>query len=408
LRIRNPYLFPTAWPLDTFAFLALSTATVALAGNLLSPKAKFIFWSATGVGLGGLGLATIFGDLWPSLLIVQSQLWRMIWLSGVIATMSFALCLLHIRERGARIELAVAFLTFGWLFWDTPALVCFASFGALLLYNMQQVRFTLSKPILNTIWCLILVCGSIAKIELTFAFFGFATTAPSGDHAPFYLFWDIYLGSILLAIFALIWATRADWLSPKILGATAAVAIVCVVCFWDDRSAGRKLADGASHPADLMALIPADHSEIYWSGAVEPWYLLGHPSWFLRIQGAGIVFSRPLSMFWLDRVKALISMKLADESILKPWAVPGADDSIALTRSSVDQLCARPDAPSTIVTALEEGGRAPSDIKFKTWEPPVPQARLVVKDEALAWRKIEKFIVISCADHVPQQQAQAQ
>jgi len=406
LRIRNPYLFPTAWPWETFGFLALASATIILAMELVTPKVRFIFWSVIGVGLGGIALAAIFGDLWPSLLVVQAQLWRMTWLLNVLAAMCFALCLLNVCQRGTRIELATAFLVFGWLFWDNPPITFFAGFAALLLYRLKHMDFALSRSTFTMIWALILIAGSIAKIHLALAFFDFAATAPSGSHPPFFLLWGIYLFSIPLIIFALIRVRRAHWLPPKLLGGAALIAMLCAAGFWDDRPQERKMIDAAPHPADLAALIPADHSEIYWIGGIEPWYLLGHPSWLLRIQGAGIVFSRPLSMFWEERLKALISMKLADENMLAPWTTPENDDAVQLTRAAVDRLCIRPDAPSTIVAEMEDGhSSVPADLKFKIWQSPVPQFQLVTRNQSLAWRKIEKFMVISCADHEPERQA---
>jgi len=408
LRIRNPYLFPTAWPLETFGFLTLASATIMLAMELVAPKVRFIFWSVTGVGLGGVAFAAVFGDLWPSLLVVQAQLWRMTWLLNVLAAMSFALCLLHLRQRGPRIELATALLVSGWLFWDSPSLTFFCGLAALLVYNLKHLEFALSRPVFTAIWALILVASSIVKLHLGAAFFDFAMAAPPGAHAPMILLCGIYLFSVPLTIFALMWVWRPHWLPAPLLAAVALAAVLCAACFWDDRPQSRKMTDAAPHPADLAALIPADHSEIYWIGGVEPWYLLGHPSWLLRIQGAGIVFSRELSMFWQERLKALLSMKLADANLLGPWTIPEKEDSVQLTRASIDQLCLRPDAPSTIVAELEDGKSAPSDIKFKIWQSPVPQFQFVVRNDALIWRKVEKFIVISCADHVPEQQALSQ
>jgi hypothetical protein len=376
--------------------------------ELIAPEVRAIFWSVMAVGLGGIAFAAVFGDLWPSLLIVQAQLWRMTWLLNVIAAMSFALCLLNVHRRGARIELATACLVFGWLFWDNPPISFFAGFAALLLYSLSHLNFTLRRSIFSMIWVLILVAGSAAKIQLGVAFFNFAATAPSGAHPSFFLLWGIYLFSIPLIIFALIWVRRPHWFPAKLLAGAACVGALCVADFWDDRPEERKMIDVMPHPPDLAALIPSDHSEIYWIGGFEPWYLLGHPSWLLQIQGAGIVFSRPLAMIWQERLKALISMKLADENTLAPWTVPEKENSIQLTRSSVDQLCARPDAPGTIVAEMEEGKSiSPADLKFKIWHSPVPQFKLATSSQNLAWRKVEKFIVISCADHVPDQRASA-
>jgi len=399
LRVRNPYLFPTLWDLQPFAFLALQIVTIALAADLLTPRVRTMAWAVAGAGIGGILISLIFGDLWPVLLVVQAQLWRMTWLTGVVAAICLGLCLLHLPRRDIRCQAATAFLVLGWVFYDEPVFGIPAMAVALLLSALRHVAFPVRPSVLKILWALIVAAGLEVRLPSVLAFFHYVADKPQGYHASYGLLWNIYFPSIPLVAFAVAWVLRPAWFSVRVMGSGAAAVMLAAMLLWDDRSADRKLTDEAHHPAGLVALFPADHSEIYWMRGVEPWYLLGHPSWLLPIQGAGIVFSRPLAMFWEERLRALLSLNLADQNILGPWTMPEPDIAIQLTRNSVDHLCARADAPGSIVAPLEEGTPRPADLKFKTWEPPVPEFRLSQKGETVSWHKFAEYLIVSCADH---------
>jgi hypothetical protein len=403
LHQRNAYLFPTLWPFESLAFLALQIATVLIAADLLTPRVRWMFLAAAALGAGGLAISVLFGDLWPLLLVVQAQLWRMSWLLGVVAGIALALCFLRLPERGPRVELASAFLALGWLLWDEPLPALFAAFAALVFYHLRGLTFALCRPVLNMIWGTVLSIGILVRLGPTMAFIKYAASSPPDFHPAVSLFWTIYLVSIPVAVFAVLYVSRPALISPKVTGAFAVVTVLCVIALWDDRDPRHKVLDSGHHQAALAALLPADQSEIYWmGGVVEPWFYAGRRGWALYIQGAGSVFSRPLAMVWRDRVEALISLGLADQSLRGAQTLAPREDAVPLTRAAIDGLCARKDAPSAIVAPLEEGMAEPGDLKFKVWQPPAPQFRLTQKGETVTWHRVEKFLVVSCADHAPE------
>jgi hypothetical protein len=405
LRIRNPYLFPTLWQAEPFGLLVLEIVTIAVAVENLAPRVRFIFLASAAAGLFGLIFATVFADFWPLLLVVQAQLWRTVWLTGVIAAVSLSLCLLNLPQRTPRFELTCAFLVFGWFFTDEPVMTFLSSFAAAVIYYLPQLNLTLSRRVLSGIWTLLILFGGGAEVYTGYSWVSFWLAEPEGARAPLYLLWNTHVFLVPVAVLAIAYAWRSDWLSPRRLGLIAGVAALCTIFYWDDRSSARKTNDMAHHAEDLVKLFPDDHSEIYWVGGLEPWYLLGHPSWLLRIQGAGIVFSRPLAMFWQERLKALLNLDLADKNILTPWWIPMRQDPIRLTHGAVDALCARPDAPSAIVAPLEDDTAPPSDLKFKTWKAPVPEFRLTQQDAIVTWHRLTSYMIVSCADHTPERQA---
>ncbi len=401
LQVRNPYLFPALWPVEPFGFLTLQLATIILALNLVAPRVRFICLAIAGVAICGIALASVFGDLWPVLLVVQAQLWRMTWLMGVIAAMSLALCLLNMRKRNTHFELASALLVFGWLFSDVPLLVIAAAGLALFIDRFGSKIFAVSRFVMNSMWVLILAVGILSKCPALFAFLHYAINKPETYHARFGLLWGIFIVSIPIVAFAVVWALRKDWFPAKAMAPLAAGALLCAFFFWDDRQPDRKWIDRAEHPRDLAALFPQDHSEIYWMGGTQPWYLLGHPSWALRIQGAGIVFSRPLAMLWQERIKFLMALDVMDGNELGPWTIPPRDSSTHFTLDQIGHICGRSDAPSTIVIPLDDRTSVPAELKYKTWQPAPPEVSISEKANVVTWHRIEN-IIISCADYRPE------
>jgi hypothetical protein len=252
---------------------------------------------------------------------------------------------------------------------------------------------------MTSIWLSVLIIAALDRRDALWAFVVYAQTVPYGVHVSFTSLWNIFILSIPLGLFAFCYVSQKKLLTTPVVACCAAMLLIGVVFLWDDRSTTHKLVDAAPFPAELAALVPADQSEVLWMGDPEPWYLLDHPSWGLFIQGAGIVFSRPLSMLWQERMKALVSLDLAGGNILAPWSIPPAVAPLQVTRNAVDRLCTRTDAPSTIVAPIEEGMSYPQDLAYRRWRPPVDMFRLTQDGEIVSWHKTIGYIVISCAHH---------
>ncbi len=398
LRVRNPYLFPTLWPPEILTFLTLQLLTIIIAASLVASRVRAIFLAVVGVSLGSFLLATIFGDLWPLLLVVQAQLWRAAWLVAALGAISLAICLFSLPQKGSRLELSCIFLVAGWLFAEEPSVGFACAAIAFCLFLWRSRSFVLSRTSLNIVWSLVICVGIVSRLPATFAYVHYVMETPVGGHAAFSLFLALQILEIPFTALAVFWTVRQRVAPAWSIGLAGALLVVFLCFVWDDRTAIRKVADRAPYPAELTALLPNDQSEILWIGEPEPWYFIDHPSWALRIQGAGIVFSRPLSMHWQERIRALITLDLSDKNLLSPWTVSMRPDGIQLRRTSVTKLCARSDAPSTIVAPIEDGMEFPADLDFNTWQPLAPQFRITQKQMKVVWHKVKTYIIVSCKD----------
>ncbi|MGH6936853.1 MAG: hypothetical protein ACRED2_11865, partial [Methylocella sp.] len=77
---RNPFLFPSLWPAESFPPLIVQATTIAIAAHLRKGRSRRILAATIVVGLGGIAISVVCGDWLSSLLVVQVQPWRTAWL----------------------------------------------------------------------------------------------------------------------------------------------------------------------------------------------------------------------------------------------------------------------------------------------------------------------------------------
>jgi len=399
LRQRNPYLFPSLWPLESFTILVLELATIILALRYLpSLRARMVFIAAMVVGCGGLLLAYVFGDLYPLVLIVQAQLWRATWLVAALAALSLGIRLINLRAASAALNLSTLSLVIGWLFTDAP-LLSLACGVAALICGLPERQLDVRPRILGILWAVVLVAGFLGKLGTPLLFASAYLRAPPDLASVVALLWSIDSIAVPLACMACLWAWRVPWLTSVRMAAVSLVMLCGAGYLWSLRPSVHRYADSAPFPKELSALLPNATSEVLWLGDrdMDPWYLAQNPNWALFIQGAGIVFSRPLAVQWHERAKALVDLGLAEKFMLQPWQDVSSNRAIIVTREAVDRLCARPDAPAAIV-APRESDMPPTDVGYQLW-PGIPsQYRMEMSDGMIVWHKIEGYMVVPCRD----------
>src|SRR5215510_1111644 len=143
------------------------------------------------------------------------------------------------------------------------------------------------------------------------------------DHNPGYArIVTTYLQPLIIILLVLGWRLADHWQlhRPLIAGASVVLPLL-VILFWDDRGPYERILDRSEPQATLAKMIPERQGEILWlTGNTEAWFWLGRANWLACIQGASIVFSRPLAMFFGERAKFLIELDLAGADVLEPWS----------------------------------------------------------------------------------------
>ena len=141
LMTRSPYLFVTAWSFADWGRLIVQAVTVAIAASLLTGRARSLFIAAAVIGVGGVLVSLLFGDVLDSLLVMQVQPWRTTWLLAVFAAAGLGLCSVVLWQRGSLGRLTLAVLVLAWIELQLPLAAVSARSW---LWRWPSCRFGLS------------------------------------------------------------------------------------------------------------------------------------------------------------------------------------------------------------------------------------------------------------------------
>ena len=382
---RSPILFPSLWPVEAWSRLAVQASTVAAAALLLSGASRRLALGALTAAAIGVVLVWALGDRLSLLLFLQVQSWRMLQPLAVLALASLGLLCAELPRRGPAGLFGLSLIALGWMFRDVGTLgLQLAPAGLLFVAFGDRVRF--SRPALASAIALgVLAAGAGAALWLTGS--GVARTlARAGTYSQAIL-WFSDCPSLLIALTVGVWLARG-WKPPPVairLAGAAAIALLAVL-LWDDRSTFIRARDQGRDWA-LVAMTEAKPGEILWlSSDVEPWLLMGRPSWFSTVQSAGVVFSRPLALELWSRAERLERAGLADRGAMRPLTV-AASRPAPPDLAKVRAFCSAPDAPAWIV--WPRWGDQPLKLPARDLTPNAP----VDSRETVARR----YAVIPCA-----------
>jgi hypothetical protein len=395
---RSPILFTAHWPLQTWTRLAVQLATLAVGATLLSGRARLLALGALAAGVIGVAVVAVLGDGLSLLLVLQVQTWRMLEPMALLAVATLALAVIDLPRRGPWGMIALAALVCGWLFIDR-GLIGFAAAAVALVATALDGRTAWSRPDLVSKAALALI-GVVLAVY--FVERGAALTAALAALPPAWPFslglvWNSGAPGALVAAIIGVWIAKG-WAPPRPALALAMIlALVALAAgLWDDRSAYVKFRDRGPDPS-LRALMASRPGEVLWlAGDMEPWVLAGRPSWASKMQGAGVVFSRPLATALKARVNRLWATGLVGRDWLEPLTAADSRPA-APTRARIAGLCAAPDAPAWIVWPKTDAQPLDPDLQASEWSPGAPYALELVGQGGTGWLTAQRYAVIPCA-----------
>ena len=405
LRQRSTYLFPSLWPDASFGPIVVQATAVIVAATVTAPAVRALLLANLAVACLGLAASLLAGDLHASILIVQLQPWRALWLLAAFGNAALALSAVALWRRGPDARLVLAPLALLWLWSDHLWLV--APLAMLTLVWLAAVVRNAVPPASRLVrWALagtvciiaILTAFEAASVGIALARSAWAEGGRMGW--PMVVRLQIPTVPVVLAVLALALVAPARLSASCRYGMIAAVAFGCAVTAWqwDGRSVERRMAErGGTDPALRAALGPSRGDVMWVDEDTETWFVAGRSSFFNSVQGGPILFSRTLALDWAARAALARHLGLAREAAVSPWSGPHPRfDPIALRADAVALFCASPTRPAAVVAPGDQLGAAPPNWTASLWRPAAPFRRPWADDEAIHWTTWDLFTVIRC------------
>lgn len=389
---RSPTVFVSLWPAEAWGRIAVQAVTLGLATALSQGAVRRLMAAALMAGLLGVAFAWL-ADLWSLVLPIQVQAWRTLALMAILAAAGLAVCVRELSGRGPTGVLAVCALVVGWTYISWGALAMFAAAVALAAALIGD-RAAWSAPNLARRT----IVGLTALLVLLWAFVRFRALhqglagLPDGQGVGAGLIWNSGLPGWIAAGSALVLAARPTLLKPwrSMLGAV--ILAILALALWDNRSGFVRERD-AGPDRTLQTILGIRPDDVLWlAGDVEPWILARRASWASKLQGAGVVLSRPLATALNDRIGRLIAAGLVGEDWRAPFGAAPSTPNLP-TLQQVSRLCSDSDAPAWIVAPMTPGAILDPALRAQIW---TPRATYEL-DLAGRWFVASAYAVIPCA-----------
>ncbi|WP_160310458.1 hypothetical protein [Microvirga vignae] len=402
LEARSPYLFPTKWPLDAWGTITIQTATLIIAAYSSRDQVSQLLLAVLVTGLAGVAVTLVAADLVPSLLIVQIQPWRSLWLLGALSAASLAICAVELWSGSALSRVALACLALGWVVSDDLTLAAIASMMALTLHLLpDRYAARIRLRIVLLAWCLFVLVACIRVGCEAYGFFEKVEGIPDGAHLALNAILATKCLPLAITLVAVIRSRASVWTRPMEVVASATL-LVAAAALWDHRSAWRSVIDSGRQDPELTAILAERPGEVLWlKGGYGTWALTGRPNWLATMQGAGTVFSRSLSFEWDQRARRIIELGLADPILRAPFSSKIPTRIIDLSPSALALFCRGADAPAWIIAPLDDAPSIAGSPEVKIWHAPV--ANFTIDAEERRWKRIDRYAVIGCSSREPSQ-----
>lgn len=401
LRGPDDYLFPTTWPESAWALKGVQASTVALAALVTEGVVRRFFVAVLAVGFGAMAITLVFGDLFPLLLVVQMQPWRVTWLLALAAAAAFAICAMTLWNEGPQSRFALALSSVAWLV-DVSALGVLLAIGAVAIRSgrwgaLERIGARAAAWTWIGVGALVLLT-IVLNYVLAQAFFA---AAPAGARPPpSWLMIDSRIFAVPVALLGAYLALAPRTLvAPRIV--TLANVALCALAWalwrleWDPfRAAIAK----AGRQSELVASLETRPGPVLWLGGnQEAWYWAGRPNWVAGMQGMAIVFSRELTMTWFARMRVLIDLGWIADGGTIPRTQSKPDPIFPdLSQEKVGRFCARADAPAWIIAPIRHDDIA---AYAKVWR--APAVRFAVDPAGGPLVGVDAYAVLPCAPMRP-------
>lgn len=330
------------WELNARPFFYLTFAAMVLE----DARIRRLCVAAGIVGVTGLTVAFMAGELGPVAILVQGQAWRWVWIATFVSALLVPAVVLHIWPDNQSGPLCAVLLTAGLTLPGVDGTACVSL--SLVLW-LTKPYFPVRAGLFLRWMAWVLLAAILGWIVVR----GWSIVASdghtSGATASIRDFFGLQFLFTLAA--ALVWwcirSSRTAWTPTLVSAALLAVSILMLpVAFKQSRTLA-SAADIAEF-ADWRAAIPPTSTVL-----VTPprdvgtfvWFTLQRPNYLALDQSAGVVFSRPTALEVQRRSEVLLPLMDPNWKILTRLRAGAADKrkpavpTRPLTAATLKQVC---------------------------------------------------------------------
>jgi len=395
-------LFPSQWDGPFFVATAVRILTIAFAASAMSGAVARLFWSMIVLCPVGIAITYLLAEVYPIVMFVQMQLWRVNWVMALLSTVAMCFCALRLFKEGPASRATLSLFVLAWIAAPDPTCLLFAVL-AIAHYRFRARLSERSNAIVayscGSIAALIILVGAVAYAKTALEL---APQAHEPTYTPLYLLTGSRFLEKIVSAAALAFAL-SGLLLPKLMPLFVSIGLAALgVATWDATSAYNKVLWSNERQSELEVMVASHPGEVLWLNEfAAPWLWLGRPNWVSRTHGWSAPFSRPLAMTWKDRAEALRDVGWIDPAVsfaLKREKGHVSPPFIQFTRQKVQTICSRADAPAWILGPVQSTADVPLDVEARFWRQPAKFVRNP-DDKGPVWIEIRDIAVIDCAGY---------
>ncbi|WP_297484176.1 hypothetical protein [Ferrovum sp.] len=402
VRQRSPFCFIFQWGMGEWSAVIHTVLLTLWAIQKAEHNERQFLKLASLIGVGGIILSFLGGDLLKNVLILDAQLWRAMWMVNLVSHLFVAqrLTLLsrdsysyHARSlwMGAFLLTLLAGFHGGFYLLATP-LVAMA-------FLVEQWEEQVHNPLPLWAYWLVTPFLLIVLFMTTYFFWEVFIVEPSQESGPPHaILTNLVL--VLIALIPMCIGTRKESHAgfpfksfDRVYFGIISLSLLGTVMAWDQRSSWVKNIDESSvPPASLSEILPQGRS-IYWEGDVTvPWFLLRRSSYFSCAQGTGSLFSRETALNYWQRYRSFQPLHTTDfstDSYCDPLS--NKETSGPPTHGQVEKVCHDNPMLGGMVLLHPVEGMHP-----KIWNSPAPFKYQEIFDHDRRWVTTNHFYIYDC------------
>jgi len=318
LRDGIPYLFPSEWDLADWAKNSLPLTTLLIGALALNPSAaRSLCRSAVIIAIVGITATFVLGELLQLVLAIQTQPWRWLWLSHVLALLLAPLIAQRLWSGSALSKASLLLLAAAWLLrgeWYVLPV------GAMAIAAAAAAKTRIDRANAGRLAlfgaALLLVFALFHQIATSILF---AIAVPDQSNAPHTIRWVRALdrtGLFTTCAFVLVLVLFRSLRSRQAQLAISALCILLIAPLAPAavREWNAKAFDEHTRAAfaSWRAHIPEDTEVLWFDNPLDAWLILERRSYVSGLQMLSGVFSRPAAMEMKRRTHAIEAFLAGD------------------------------------------------------------------------------------------------